>query len=364
MSYSGHSFIPGRTTIKLCLFLVLLFLIAPLPATEKEISAAKQAKLFSRSGPIAVSITAPWREIERKARYQGGYPAKMEFTDELGKTTTLNLTVERRGLTRQAVCRFPPVKLRFKKKEVKGTTFRGQKSVKMVTHCQTSARFEQFYILEMLAYRMYNIITDFSFRVRPLAVTYVDSKRGVQGDPRFAFLIEDDSDVARRNGQKKLEIAKTTKERLEPRETVNLALFQYMISNLDWSAVGGPDKNRCCHNAKLIGQNPNKDPVYSIPYDFDAAGLIDAPYAVPPDKLPVNDVTQRLYRGFCVHNEYLEDGRQRFLENEQAILALLTDEPLLNAHSRKKALVFLQKFFEILKDDQDFDKKIRAKCRK
>ncbi len=364
MSVSSNRSITSRITLNLCMVLALLFLISSVHGAEKKDSAPKPAKLFTSSEPISVTISAPWRDIERKEKYQGTYPAKIEFTDELGNATSLNMTVERRGRTRQAVCRFPPIKLRFDKEEVKGTSFRGQKSLKMVTHCQTSSRFEQYYILEMLTYQMYNIITDFSFRVRPLSVTYVDTEKGKEQEPKFAFLIEDDSDVAKRNDQKKLKIAKTTRNQLDSRESINFALFQYMIANLDWSAISGPDKDKCCHNAKLVGQDPIKDPVYPVPYDFDAAGLINAPYATPPENLPVRNVTQRLYRGFCAHNETMEEGRERFLDHEQAILALVTDEPLLNSSTRKKALKFLGKFFDTLKDDKDFQKKIIAKCRK
>ncbi len=364
MSVSSDNFATHRMTFNLCMILILLLPLGAVSGAEDENKAPKPAKLFKSSEPLSVTISAPWRDIERKKKYQGTYPAKIEFTDELGKTTTLNITVERRGKTRQVVCRFPPIKLRFDKQEVKGTTFRGEKSLKMVTHCQSSSRYEQLYVLEMLAYQMYNTITDFSFRVRPLTATYVDSKNGDQHGPKFAFLIEDNSDVAKRNGQKKLVIGRNKKDRLQSTQASNFALFQYMVSNLDWSALSGPDKNECCHNAKLIGQNPVKDPIYAIPYDFDATGLVNAPYAVPPDSLPVNSVTKRLYRGFCIHNETMEDARKRFLDNEQAILALLGDETHLKTSSRRKAVKFLGKFFDILQDDRDFQKQIIAKCRK
>ena len=355
MSDSIQRFVASKITFYLCMVSVLLLPISTVPGAENENSTPEPAKLFTASDPISVTISAPWRDIERKTKYQGTYPANIEFTDELTNATSLNMTVERRGRTRQVVCRFPPIKLQFDKKVVKGTSFRGQKSLKMVTHCQTSSRYEQLYVLEMLAYRMYNIITDFSFRVRPLSVTYVDSKHEVQQGPKFAFLIEDDSDVAKRNGQIKLKIGRNNMNRLESREANNFALFQYMVSNLDWSALSGPDKGKCCHNAKLIGRDPIKEPVYAIPYDFDATGLVDAPYAVPPDKLPVNNVRQRLYRGFCIHNSTMEDARQHFGDNEGAILALVRDEPLLQSGPRKKALKFLEKFFG---KDREFQKKI------
>ena len=364
MSVSIRKMCTYRKTTALCIILLsFLSLDTMVYAAEKD-PIIKPAKLFTTTEPLSLTISAPWREITRKEKYQGTYPAKMEFTDESGKVTSLNMTVQRRGKTRQTVCSFPPIKLRFDKPEVKGTSFRGQKSLKMVTHCQSNSRHAQLYILEMLAYRLYNIITDFSFRVQPLTVTYVDSDHGVRQGPEFAFLIEDNSDVAKRNGQKKLKTGRNRHTRLEAREANNLALFQYMIANLDWSVLNGPEKDACCHNTKLIGQDPAEDPVYAIPYDFDVAGLINAPYATPPAHIPATKVTQRIYRGFCIHNETMPDGRQRFLSNEEALLAVFRDESLLNSNVRKKALRFLGKFFKILKDEQKYQKNIIGKCRK
>ena len=161
---------------------------------------------------------------------------------------TLDMTAVRRGITRQRVCDFPPIKLHFEKEDVQGTAFRGQRSLKMVTHCKKPTRYEQYYILEMLAYQMYNLITDYSFQVRPLKVNYVDSKTGKTDESRFAFLIEDDSDVAKRHELKKLQIPKPRLSQLEPQVTSEFSLFQYLIANVDWAALSGPDPKECCHN--------------------------------------------------------------------------------------------------------------------
>jgi hypothetical protein len=346
------------------LLLILLLLPANAALAEEESTAPKPAKLFSSSETLTVTITAPWKDIQRKENYQGSYPAKIEFTDDLGNRAELAMTAERRGITRQIVCSFPPIKLRFEKEAVKHTTFRGQKSLKMVTHCNRGSIYVQYYLLEMLAYRMYNLITDFSFRVRPLSVTYVDSENGKQSGPVFAFLIEDDSDVAKRNDQKNLKIPKTKRSRLDAEQASNMALFQFMISNLDFASLTGPDPDKCCHNSKLMGHDPDKDPVYPVPYDFDSSGLVNAKYAGPPQGLPVQKVTQRLYRGFCIHNPTMPEAKQRFLDNEQAIYALVNNEPLLTSSTKKKTLRFLGRFFEILKNNKDYQKKIIEKCRK
>ena len=352
--------------LELAILSLLLAVALPLCAQEKQDEEPKPAKLFSSDDTLNVTLTAPWRDIVRNKKKQDPYPAKIEFTDELGNTMSLDMTAQRRGLTRQRVCDFPPIKLRFDKEKVKGTTFRGQKSVKMVTHCKRSERFEQYYILEMLAYQMYNLITDYSFRVRPLNVNYIDSKTGKTDESRFAFLIEDDSDVAKRNGLKKLEIPKIKPSQLEPKVTSEFSLFQYMIANVDWAALSGPDPKECCHNVKPIAPNPltPQDKIYPIPYDFDSSGLVDAHYAALPKGLPINLVTTRLYRGYCMQNSTLEDARKHILSKEATIFSLINDERMLTSSKKKRTIKYIEKFFKTIKDPDDFEKRIIGKCRK
>ncbi len=328
-----------------------------------ESKAPKPDKLFSTRETLEVTLHAPWRDIVKNEDVKTPYPATIEFTDSMGQTQSIELTVERRGLTRQRVCQFPPIKLRFDKEKVKGTTFRGQKSIKMVTHCDKGDRWEQYYIKEMLAYYMYNLFTERSFKARPLSITYVDSKKGKKQDPRFAFLIEDDSDVAKRNELEKLKILEIDPDQLEPIDASRFALFQYLIGNVDWSALSGPDPKKCCHNAKLMGLDPNVN-VYAVPYDFDSSGLVDAHYAAPNESLPINSVTQRLYRGFCEHNSTLESAKQEFLDNEQAIFDLVSSEGRLSTRSQKNMNKYVAKFYGVLKDQKKWNKFIIGKCRK
>ncbi len=345
---------------------LLLAVVQPLAAQQAAENTAKPAKLFERNDTLDVTITAPWQDIKRKEKFEGAYPAKIEYTDELGNSVTLDLTVERRGITRQEICDLPPIKLRFDPKSAKGSTFRGQKSLKMVTHCKSNSRFEQYYIMEMLVYRMYNLVNDFSFRVRALNINYADSKTGKLDGDRFAFLIEDDSDVAKRHDLKKLVIPKIKPSRLEARISSEFSLFQYMIGNVDWAALSGPDPKECCHNVKLIAPRPLEpdDLIYPVPYDFDSSGIINTDYAAPPNGLPIRSVTQRLFRGYCVHNSTLEDARQHLLTRESEIHALVNGENRLKSGTQKKVNRYLDKFFEIIKDPRDFEKLVISKCRK
>ena len=53
---------------------------------------------------------------------------------------------------------------------------------------------------------------------------------------------------------------------------LNMAVFEYLIGNTDWSAVGS-------HNVRLIKCKDYPLPL-PIAYDFDYSGFVNAPYAV------------------------------------------------------------------------------------
>jgi len=319
--------------------------------------------LFQSDDDLEITISAPWRDMVRDKRNQAPYSATLRYADEFGDDRRIPLTVERRGKTRQEVCRFPPIRLRFDKEDVAGTVFEGNKSIKMVTHCDNGRRWEQYYVLEMLAYRIYNLITDRSFRVRPLSVTYHDSDRDKADGPRFAFMIEDDKLVADRNGLDKFDAVEIRPEQLDSLESSRFALFQYLIGNADWSSLGGPPGDDCCHNAKLIVPESGA-PVYALPYDFDSSGLVDAHYAVPNEALRITRVTQRLFRGFCLHNATLESARAEFLEKRRAIAAIVEAEQLLRSRNRSRAIRYLNEFYDVVEDDARFERAITNACRK
>ena len=296
--------------IRFNLLLVLACIwVSPVNAQTEEDSGPKPEKLFESNETFNITITAPWRDIVRKAKVQDPYPASMQFTDSLGQAHNIPITVERRGITRQVVCKYPPIKLRMNKEDVKGTTFRGQDELKLVTHCDKGERWEQYYVKEYLAYRFFNEITEKSYRARPLAITYIDSDNSSSDEPRFGFLIEDTSELAKRNELSKSDIAKAKRNQLEKVQASQVALFEYLIANVDFELLSGPEDDKCCHNARLIGDGSGNN-VVAVPYDFDSSGFVDAHYAVPNDFLGIRSVTQRLYRGYCVNNDALEAAQK------------------------------------------------------
>lgn len=358
---------PGsREWTRPVLLLVVLALGGGLQAThagQEARQAPEGARLFAADEPLQITLSAPWRELVRKKDVQSPYPATLEYADGSGQVRTLALTVARRGISRQRICDFPPIRLRFSRDAPKGSSFHGAKSLKMVTHCGVGERWEQYYVKEMLAYRIHNLVTERSFRVRPVSVTYRDSRTSSRDGPHFAFLIEDDGVLAKRNGLQKMSLAEISPTQLDALESSRFALFQYLIANTDWEVLSGPSGKQCCHNSVLIGRDAGSG-IYPVPYDFDSSGLVNADYAAPYPGLGIGRVTQRLYRGFCDHNAALEPARQEYLEKERPIREIVRNESRLTPRNRHNALRYLDGFFDVLRDPEEFSGKVIAKCRK
>jgi len=140
-------------------------------------------------------------------------------------------------------------------------------------------------------------------------------------------------------------------------------MFQYLIGNLDWAATDGPEADSCCHNSKLIGAGEDQNPKYSVPYDFDASGLVDAHYAVPPDGLKIRNVRQRLFRGFCIHNETLPQAAELYREKKPDILALFENNTHLNDKTRNNTIRYIEDFYKVINDPKRFERAFIDKCR-
>jgi len=352
-----------RKTMIVVMLVALFFAAHPTLAGAKGGDQARSPKLFSTEATLALTLTAPWKEFARNKNAKTNYPATLEYVDEAGAKHSLSLTVTTRGHNRLKVCKFPPIKLIFEKEAVKETPFHGNKSLKLVTRCDSDERSEQYVVKEILAYRIYNLVTERSFKARPLAITYVDRADHSSDGPHFAFLLEDDSDVAKRNDLGKLDVTTLDLAQLEPLEASRMSLFEYLIGNTDFAVLTGSPGKPCCHNAVLLGENkPSK--VFAAPYDFDSSGLVDTNYSTPSPVLKIRSNRDRVFRGFCAKNETLAAARREFLRLEPQILGLARTESHLTTASREAVNDYLSKGFEVLRDDGKFARDVTEKCRK
>ncbi|MCP5108066.1 MAG: hypothetical protein GY950_32060 [bacterium] len=230
--------------------------------------------------------------------------------------------------------------MKFDKSQTPGTIFAKQKKLKLVTHCKNKPKFFQNYTLqEYLIYRIYNILTELSFRLRMARITYLDADKK-ESFSKYAFFIENYKQMARRNNAKTVNIASILPQKADFATSTLASVFEYMIGNTDWSI-------RSSHNMKLltIGDNPLYFPV---PFDFDQTGLIDAHYARPDLQLTIRSVRERLYRGFCKDIAQFNQTFTVFRKHKKEILNLYRDSPLLSDKLKKKSIKYLEGFYKII----------------
>lgn len=316
--------------------------------------------LFAEDSLLDVTLTGPIREIARKAeRSTDAHPATLAAAGE-----TLPIELSARGISRRKKenCRFPPLRIRFTGEKPESSLFSKQGSLKLVTHCLDRSSAEQTVLREYAAYRLYNVVTPQSHRVRLARISYVDDGREV--DRKLGFFIEDTDDTARRVGMKEIDTGRIPVRSLNRDAIARYALFQYLIGNTDWAMYTGPDPTDCCHNSKLLGASADATGDFTpVPYDFDNSGIVDAPYAVPNAVLNIRSVTQRVYRGFCAVNALIPAEAARFRALRPQFEAEIAAIPMLEDRTRQEVLAYIDGFFADIAGDDVLEKKLLSDCR-
>jgi hypothetical protein len=315
--------------------------------------------LFATSDTIQLTIKAPLQYLMKNRDAQA--PVSGVMIDPNGQTLPIN--VQLRGITRRTseICDFPPLRVDFTTPPPLTSVFAGQKKLKLVTHCRNSVSFQQYLLLEYAAYRLYNILTPHSFRVRLANINY-QGNDGRAIAQRAGFFIEDLTDVAKRNGTGETHAPpRIGLAELNAADAARYAMFQHMIANHDWSMRAGPEGDDCCHNAKLIGPLAPGATV-PIPYDFDFSGFVNPSYATPPDELHLSSVRQRLYRGYCIHNAETIAVARQFNAARPQLIGAITSTPGLDPRTQQRAIAFLDPFFADIATDQSVTARVLNHC--
>ena len=181
--------------------MLVLALLSALDAVAKE-----KNPLFQDDSVIKAVLTAPIAQAysQRNQEVRIYLPGQWTYANGDGETKRLDVSIRTRGLFRREYCALPPLQLNFKKKQVKGTLFAGQNKLKIVAPCQNGPIAQQQVVLEYLAYKTYEILSEQSFGTRLIRLSYVDSDEKKEPWTDMVFVIEDDDDMAKRLGLVKL----------------------------------------------------------------------------------------------------------------------------------------------------------------
>jgi len=361
-SYDNPGSNPYNTDIvKHCPRKLILFLLFGAIGAN----AAERHPLFQDDSVLKAVLTAPIAQAyaQRDQDVRIYLPGQWTYTSEDGSTQRLDVSIRTRGLFRREHCQLPPLQLNFKKRQVKETLFAGQNKLKIVSPCQDGPRAQQNTVLEYLAYRTFQILTDRSFSARLIRLSYVDSDEKRKPWTDLVFVIEDDSDMAKRLGLTRLKVVANRFDQLDHATTALADLFQLLIANNDYSVLNVGEGRECCHNSEILALKDNADVRIPVPYDFDLSGLVNAKYAAPPSHIPIRFVRTRYYRGLCQPPGVLEEAIAHVQSKREEIMALFANTKELEPRTKKKTLDFVENYFEILDNPEKLEKEIVGRCR-
>ena len=335
-----------------------LFSILCVSGQEDVQKGKKLNKLFRSNEMLSIKLKYSPKEIKRNTKDSIRTKSILVYENEEGLQDSLNVSLDTRGNFRLKKCYFPPITIRIKKSESKGTVFKGQKKLKLVMPCLKQKQSNDYIIKEYIAYKIYELVSPYHFKTRLLSLEFSEIKRGKEIiHTSNAFFVEDDKEVAKRHE------GRVVKSVIHPSifhsfSEVRSSLFQYFIGNVDFSTAAQ-------HNSKMIYIEGGAIPVA---YDFDLSGLVDASYAFVPEQrldLGITDVTQRVYQGYQRNDAVFQKVRLEYIEKKEEIFKILeSHESLFRAEKEYRDMVkYVQSFYEIIENDRRFKNEIISVAR-
>jgi hypothetical protein len=295
--------------------------------------------LFDTDDLFEISLKFDITQYKRAKSNEEYLDAVLTYYTGEKDSVSKNIKVRARGnIRRTAICDFPPLLLNFQMKDSTSTEFSGLNKLKLVSYCRIG--YEDYVLREFLVYKLFNVLTDFSFRVRLFKITYINTAKEKKPLTQYGFAIEPVSLLEKRTATKEVTFPGITQRSIKPDMLDRTAIFNYMIGNTDWSVP--------IHHNALTFAKINPDPDYNyllLPYDFDYSGLVNTDYAVPFETLPIETVRERLYMVVCRSNTEFTSAIKEFEEKKDEFYKVINDFPYLSARSKKDMTNYLEGFF-------------------
>ncbi len=336
----------------------LLFIYFNSFPQEKEKS--KKLGLFDTGEILNLELKYSQKDLKKSSEEDLYRKTNLTYLNADGSSNDLNIEIKARGNYRLKNCYYAPIKVKINLLESKGTLFEGHKKFKIVLPCLKQKSANDYVVKEYLAYKIYENTSPYHFKTRLLNIKLIEERGNKIIEHKLkGILIEDDAKFAERHQ------SRVVKRPIHPLQqddlcSVKNAFFQYMIANTDYSMAYR-------HNEKLFYIDKK---IICTPYDFDMSGLVNASYAVVSQiqnqQLPINKVTQRMYRGFNRDRKYFEQARRDYLENKETIINVIDGvRPYFNNEDKfKEAKTFISGFYQTLHDTKKFNNRIVNMARK
>ena len=298
-------------------------------------------ELYKGEGPIRITITTDLETLINERRGEDAQPAMLSFSTPDKREHQLEMEVSSRGKFRRRRCDFPPLRLAFSRKHLEEQGFdRSFRKLKLVTHCLEDRRISQDNIVkEHLIYEMYRELTGYSFRARLARIDYRDTEKKLSRIRRYGIFLEEIEELGQRFGLEECNNCYGVDPDQLDAATENLmCVFQYMIGNTDWDI-------NMVRNIKLL-MPADSSRFIPVPYDFDFAGFVSPPYAVPNADYGLTSLKQRVFLGRQLAWQDLAHTLEQFVAKKPQIMSMVRHAKLLSSPARQECLAYLHSFYD------------------
>lgn len=295
----------------------------------------------SRDEMLEVTLQTDLAQLLASADEDVPYqPATFTYTNARGQEEAWELKIRVRGKFRRRVCDFPPIMLNFPKGDLREQGLGEHDKLKLVTHCdENRGEGNDNLLREYLAYQLYRELTPYSYRVRLVRITYVDTENNISNIRRYGFIIEDTDEMAAHAGGEECEECVNPPINAIDRDAETLhAMFQYFIGNTDYSVP----MNR---NLKMVRRHRD-NMLVPVGYDFDFSGLVNAAYALPSNHIGQLMVRQRIFLGLPADDAALLRTIHLFQDKKNDLLNIIDDFRPLSRTSRDDMMNYLLVFYD------------------
>lgn len=304
----------------------------------------KNLGIFDSEEILDISLKFNITEYIRKKPEKEYLDAVLTLNNNSSDSLSFDVRVRTRGVSRLSLCSFPPIRINLANVTTGYSDLDSVKNIKMVTHCSPPGIFDEYVFKEYLVYKLYNIVTDYSFRVRLLRIRYIDTGARTRNFERYGFLIEPLDMLERRMEVEEVEDIVLRYSSFVPDIMDRMSIFQYMIGNTDWQVASYHNINIVKKEGSILG--------VSIPYDFDYSGFVNTSYALPAENLDIDNVMERVHLGSCRPDSTYARILSEFSENRDEFFKVIEDFPLINSASRKHINRYLDSFYKMFKKDR------------
>jgi len=306
--------------------------------------------------PLRIEIEFDYRDFLQMKYQDTSLQASLSVFDRDSLLYSTTVKIKARGTSRKKICFFPPFELNFKKSDPDSIYTGEMNKLKVVTQCRNNQVNQQYLIKEYLCYRLLNLLTDYSYKVRIVEIKFTDSAGKVKPYSNYGFILETHDHLAQRISAYPVEIMGIRMKQTDNDAFHLMALYQFMIGNTDWDVPS-------LHNIKLYKLQDYKKPnPVPITYDFDYAGLVNADYAVPHVRYGTTSVRERIYLGYCIPYNDFQTYFKLFLDKEEQFYSLINNCVWLEKYNKTDIVRYMGEFFAIIKNQNMAEVNITRRC--